>query len=97
MWLICRIHLSTRGTKPFTAGFWAEQDVPDKDRGNWTHRTVPASAGVFILGTGLSFSLGTASQSGDGFVGSGWKAGTIVPTPGLKPANKCVGDVCAVK
>lgn len=60
-------------------------------------RTVPALAGVFILGTSLSFSLGTASQSGDGFIGSGWKAGTIVPTTGLKQATKCVDDVCAVK
>lgn len=82
---------------PLQLAFGQSRMFQTKDRGNWTHRTVPASAGVCILGTGLSFSLGTASQSGDGFVGSGWKAGTIVPMPGLKQANKCVGDVCAMK
>lgn len=82
---------------PLQLVFGQRRMLQTKDRGNWTQRTVPASAGVFILGTGLSFSLGTASQSGDGFVGSGWKAGTIVPMPGLKQASKCVDDVCAVK
>lgn len=82
---------------PLQLAFGQRRMFQTKDRGNWTQRTGPASAGVFILGTGLAFSLGTASQSGVGFFGSGWKAGTVVPTPGLKQANKRVDDECAVK
>lgn len=75
---------------PLQLAFGQRRTFQTKDRGNWTQRTAPAPAAVFILGTGLSFSLGTASQSGDGFFGSGWKAG-------LKQANKCVDDECAGK
>lgn len=91
MWLICRIYLSARGTEPFTAGFWADKDVPDKRR-----RKLDAKDS-----TGLIKSLRSGDRSvfqpGDCFLCRGWKAGTIVLMTGLKQAHECVDDVCAVK
>lgn len=89
--------MSTRGTQPFTAGFWAEKDVPDKRQRELDAENSTSLSGSLHSGDGSVFQPGHCISVWGRLFGSGWKAGTIVPTPGLKQASKCVDDECAVK
>lgn len=82
------------GGDSFKAGFWADQDVPDKRQDFGGRKQCLVPWGVSRLGGSFIF------QPGDGFIGRGWEAGTALMMAGavvLKQTSKCGEDVCAVK